>query len=410
MKRIRRATLGLMWMAPALALGWAALHLGMADWLAERDPQAALRRWPHHAGAQLQIATQASEPERDHAEARRLASDVLARTPLAGVAQRVLARVAEVSGDEATALTHYRIAARRAPRDRPPHAWLANHAAARGDFITALAHTDQLLRIAPGLLQETLPTLASFAAVPDARVALLRLLGETSPQWRAPFLYWLSQQPDALPMMTALLSPLRAAPQPLTGYERSLWINRLLGESRVAEAQFLWIESLPPERSKSIGNIVDGGFELPPDGDGFGWHFDPVAGATIHQEPGAGMHGAQALVIDFHDRRVAFAHVRQRLALPPGHYALRGRVRLDGLRNERGLLWQVQCDDGRLLGATERFHGSSQWRDFHVNFERPAEACNGQQLRLRLDARIAPEQMIGGRVWFDDLRISSIKH
>ncbi|MBK7042816.1 MAG: hypothetical protein IPH50_03390 [Rhodanobacteraceae bacterium] len=84
MKRIRRATLGLMWMAPALALGWAALHLGMADWLAERDPQAALRWWPHHAGAQLQIATQASEPERDHAEARRLASDVLARTPLAG--------------------------------------------------------------------------------------------------------------------------------------------------------------------------------------------------------------------------------------------------------------------------------------------------------------------------------------
>jgi len=31
-------------------------------------------------------------------------------------------------------------------------------------------------------------------------------------------------------------------------------------------------------------------------------------------------------------------------------------------------------------------------------------------LTLRLDARIAPEQMIGGRIWFDDLRITSINH
>lgn len=402
-----------LWMilaAPALALAWLVLHIGVADLLVAQDPDAALAWWPHHDGAQLQLAEIAAEPGGDAAQAVARARAVLARTPLNGVAYRVLGRVADGAGDEAGALAHYRIAARRAPRDRPALGWLANHAVLHGDFTAALARTDQLLRVSPGLLDDTLPTLAALAAIPEARVALLRLLGEGAPPWRPRFLSWLSQQPGALPLITALFSPLRAAPQPLSMAERSAWIDRLLRETRVAEAQFLWIEALPDERRKVLGNVFDGGFELPPDNGGFGWTFAPVAGATIHQEPTAGAGGEQALVIDFHDRRVAFAHVQQRLALPPGRYALRGRTRIDGLRNERGLHWLLRCDDGRLLAETERFQGSSSWRDFRVDFERPADACNGQTLTLHLDARIAPEQMVGGRIWFDDLRISTIKH
>ncbi len=394
---------------PMLALAVLIGRLAVADLLADRDAEAALSWWPHHTDARLRIATGEAE-QGDRARAATLARGVLADTPLAGTAQRVLARIAELGGDEAQAQRHYRIAARRAPRDRPTRAWLANHAALRGDFATALGQTDQLLRIAPTQLQDMLPVLASYAAIEEARTAFLRLLGEQSPPWRAPFLHWLCRQPDALPLITALFSPLRAAPHPLTASERGAWIERLLLENRVGEAQFLWIEAQSPERRKVLGNIVDGGFELPPDNAGFGWYFNAVPGATIHQEPGIGVAGAQALVVDFHDRRVPFAHVQQRLALPAGRYALRGRVRIDGLRNERGLLWTLRCDDGSSIADSERFQGSSQWRDFRVDFTRPAEACNGQTLTLRLDARIAPEQMIGGRIWFDDLRITSINH
>ncbi|MBL0029949.1 MAG: hypothetical protein IPO95_13090 [Rhodanobacteraceae bacterium] len=228
-----------LWMilaAPALALAWLVLHIGVADLLVAQDPDAALAWWPHHDGAQLQLAEIAAEPGGDAAQAVARARAVLARTPLNGVAYRVLGRVADGAGDEAGALAHYRIAARRAPRDRPALGWLANHAVLHGDFTAALARTDQLLRVSPGLLDDTLPTLAALAAIPEARVALLRLLGEGAPPWRPRFLSWLSQQPGALPLITALFSPLRAAPQPLSMAERSAWIDRLLRETRVAEA------------------------------------------------------------------------------------------------------------------------------------------------------------------------------
>jgi hypothetical protein len=393
---------------PAAVLAVLIVRLGAADLTADRDPEAALAWWPGHGAANLRLAAREAE-EGDRARAETLARRILARSPLAGTAQRVLARVAEHAGDEVRAERHYRIAARRAPRDRPTRAWLTNHAAARGDFATALNQTDQLLRVAPGQLPDALPLLASFAALPEARTALLRLLGEQAPPWRAAFLIWLARQPDALPLIGALFSPLRAAPMPLDARERGAWIDRLQREGRIAEAQFLWIEAQPPERRRRLGNLFDGGFELPPDNAGFGWVFQAVPGATIRREPGTGVGGAQALVVDFHDRRVPFAHVRQRLALPAGRYVLHGRARLDGVRNERGLVWRLRCDGGRLLGDSERFQGSSPWRDFRVDFERPAADCNGQVLELRLDARIAPEQMIGGRVWFDDLRIATVK-
>ena len=42
-----------------------------------------------------------------------------------------------------------------------------------------------------------------------------------------------------------------------------------------------------------------------------------------------------------------------------------------------------------------------------LDFEVPA-GCEGQWLTLRLPARIPAEQRIGGRAWFDDLKIGRL--
>ena len=112
-------------------------------------------------------------------------------------------------------------------------------------------------------------------------------------------------------------------------------------------------------------------------------------------------------VMAFEDRRVPFSHVRQRLALPPGRYVLSGRAKPDGLRTERGLVWSLTCASGGApLGETQPLRGGGAWRPFGAVFEVPLRGCGGQWLTLRLPARIPAEQRIGGRVWFDALKIT----
>ena len=390
-----------------LALTWPILQILRADLVAEADPERALAAWPRDARA-LAAAGPARFARGDVAGARAAGQALIANSPLAGIGYRLLAQGAEHAGDTAQARILFRQAARRAPRDRVSQGWLAVDAATHGDFDAALVHMDVLLRVAPGLFDALAPSLATFVALPEARAALLRRLGDAPTPWRTRFLGWFAARVEAAALVDALFSPLRQARQPLAAAERAAWVDRLFRDGEVTRAHFLWIEGLPAPWSEAVGNVFDGGFEGPTDLGGFGWRLGRVPGASIRFEPALGAGGRQALVLDFHDRRVPFNHVQQRLALPAGSYDLRGRVRLDGLRNERGLVWQVACLDGRELGRSDRFAGSAPWQSFVLRFERPADHCAGQVLTLRLDARIAPEQMIGGRILFDDLRIVAV--
>lgn len=396
------------WLALVCAalLSLPVVRIGMADLRVEQDPAAARAGWPRHAEAWTRLGQNAAAAA-DWVQVTHAAHALLANSPVAGMAHRLLAQRAEAEGDLVLAARRYALAARRAPRDRVTHGWLARDAAAHGRFADAIIQLDELLRIAPTLFDEIAPSLATFVAVEEARTALVAHIGAHDTPWRARFLGWFAAQPDHANLLAPLFAPLRASAWPLTDQERSAWIERLLREGQAGQAQFLWIDGLPKSRRALVGNVFDGGFEWPADNTGFGWRVGRVPGASIRFDMAQGAGGRQALIVDFHDRRVPFAHLQQRLALPPGRFLLQGRVRLDGLRNERGLVWQVQCANGLLLTRSDRFFGSAGWREFAAAFERPSADCAAQTLLLRLDARIAPEQMIGGRVLFDDLRIVS---
>ena len=165
---------------------------------------------------------------------------------------------------------------------------------------------------------------------------------------------------------------------------------------------------MPPARRPVGDTVFNGGFEDEPSRYGFDWRIDRVAGATVERLGGMGVSGERALYIEFQNRRVPFAHVRQLLTLEPGSYRLSVRYRLDGLRNERGLTWVVQCADGQRtrLGTSRRLTGSAPWTTLDLDFDIPAQDCGGQWLRLELAARIPAETLIGGRAWFDDVAIT----
>ncbi len=401
----RRAVALLLFVPTAVWVAIMVVRIGMADALAPSDPAAALGWWAAHHNAQSTLARQALDDTAAREHAERAARSILGQRPLDGDAYAVLAEAHEQDGDAATAAKLYAIGSQHAPRDRRMHAWLADHYAAQGDYALMLGQIDELMRMMVRGHGVFFPAIGALVVDAKARAILVRFLGARPPPWREEFLRWYAAQPNAPDAVAALFAPLRSADAPLTEAERSVWIDRLARDGNAGQAYALWVEGLPAERRVRIGNVYDGGFEFPADAGGFGWRFSRAAGASIRQEAVPGAADTQALLVEFYDQRVPFEHVQQLLALPAGRYQFSGTVQLDDLRNERGLIWQLRCSGGSDLAATAPVSGSSPWRAFSVDFEIPAAACASQILKLKLDARIKAEQMIGGRVWFDDLRI-----
>ncbi len=382
--------------------GAASARLGMADRLAERSPGKALE-WSMQPEAQSREVQRLAVEKEDLAAARSLAEQMLEASPLRGTAYAALARATD---DEARAARLMAIAARLSPRERGTQAWLADHHAAAGRFEEAVEHFDQLLKLSPRQAHTVMPALLSLAMHPEGLAAVADRMGRDAPSWRERFLRAWAQAAPNDAMLDTLFGRLRSAPHPLATAERDQWIARLVQRGRIASAYFIWVDGLTEVQRTHVGNIFDGGFELLSVDGGFGWKFGRVPGASVRQQPGAGVSGSRALVVEFQHRRVPFEHVQQLLALPKGKYRLSGRVRLDDLRTDRGLVWTIECAQKRLpLGHSPSFAGRQSWLDFESVFEVPGEDCAAQVLRLRLDARTPAEQWVGGRVWFDDLRI-----
>lgn len=388
--------------------GWRALALGLADHYAADQPERALWWRGDHPIALLRAAELAAADPARADQAADYARRALRADPLDGRPYRVLAQLAEARGDADEAARLFAIAARRAPRDRVAQAWLLDHHLREGRPAEAVAHLDTLLRIQPDLIRTFEPLLLELAAAAPVHPALADALA-AAPPWRARFLALVAAKAPAPEAVAPLFERLRQAPGGLAASELGPWLDRLVREGRVGQAYLLWAGSLPPERLAALGNVSNGSFEFEPMPVGFDWRFGRVPGARIERLATEGAEGRLALRVAFEDRRVPFAHVRQLLALPPGRYQLRLRARGDSLRSERGLVWQVACvAGGRPLGETPPLLGQGPWRELQADFEVPAAGCEGQWLTLRLPARIPAEQRIGGRAWFDDLKIRRV--
>jgi hypothetical protein len=399
----RRVAVGVV-VALAIAFaGWRALSLGVAERLARGDPATALRWLPGHAHAAFRAAEQGLRSgDGEHATA--LARAALHGDPLDGRPYRVLAQEALVRGEQATARRLAETAVVRAPRDLPARLLLERDYLVNGRVADALRQAEMLLRVEPKSLPKQFPLLQSLAGVPQAQPAFAEMLARRPP-WRPLFLQMLADKGDDSRALAPLMQLLLRAPGGLSAFEHAAWIERLVNDRRYGEAWLSWVGALPPERQRDLANVVDGGFEREPGLLGFDWRFEPVDGAVIERAPAPGSEG-QALGVFFEDRKIPFANVRQLLALPPGPYRLQGRERADGLRSTPGLVWLVACaEDKRELVRTPALRGVVAWRAFDVAFEVPAHDCAGQWLMLVSPARIAAEQRIGGRAWFDDLHV-----
>jgi tetratricopeptide (TPR) repeat protein len=332
----------------------------------------------------------------------------LADSPLDGRGFRYLAAAADTHDDHEAALRLYALAAARSPRDLPSLAWLGDRELERGDYRAALARLDRIIRVEPQREHHLQDVFLKMAVTPAAQSALADALA-ASPPWRERTLRRILARRNNSAAVFPLIERLRHQPGGLTDEELSTWIDRLAADGQWGAAYSTWVESLSPEASRQIGNVFNGSFEHEPSQAGFDWRFEGVAGAHASIEQTTQAAGNLALRVAFSDDRVPFKHVRQLLALPPGRFRLSGRARLENLRTQRGLVWNVTCFGTKTaLGQSEALSGSRDWSLFTVEFEVPAHGCGGQWLTLMVPARIPAEQRIGGVAWFDDLKVKAL--
>jgi len=390
----------LLWVL-ALTLLWLVLIRGYADYLARPLPARALLLNAQQPEALIKTA-EAALIARQMDEAERLAQLVLRKQPLEGRALRILAAVAEARGNRPRALLLMHAAAAASPRDTLAQFWLALNALADRDLNAALQRLDRLLRFQPELADDVFPILATIALNPVGSRALAKWLA-VDPNWRFDFLRRLIIESPSSSDINRLLRAIVLAGGVVHEAELEVLAARLLRTRN-------WPALRKLVTSASVGSedtalLYDGAFDEVLRNRLRGWVIARVAGADvlISKEPVADNNSLRLL---FYDRRVAFKHVSQILLLTPGHYRLSGRARLIDLRAAQGLTWTLSCAESEvLLGKTERFVGTSDWRYFEVGFSVLSADCGAQQLRLVLDARIAAEQQVSGEAWFDDLAV-----
>ncbi|MFO7641080.1 MAG: hypothetical protein R6X17_07370 [Candidatus Competibacteraceae bacterium] len=388
-------------------LGWRIVVTGLAEHSVREDgaeATAAALRW--RGDHPLALYRQArDEAEHDPVAAERQLQTAAWANPTDALIYLTLAEVWERGERRREAITLVEIADLLGPLRSPAlirsaEFWLRQEQPER-----ALARWTQLLRTRPGTASQIFPVLLNLAEQPASQPLLAPLLAEPPEWWERFFIYAARNAPRAETVTFLYQNRQRQGALPAEA-ERRAYLDRLWRDERWLEAYLAWLGGLDEARIRMLGNVYNGGFELPSSGVGFDWRMSSVRGAWVGTARTYGMSGDRALRVRFDGQRVRFQHVFQYLYLEPGRYRLQGKVRLDNVRTERGLLWVVRCAPGDPpLVESERFLGWDQWRAFAGEFTVPETDCPAQILRLELDGRAALDFTVEGEIWFDDLAI-----
>lgn len=386
----------------ALALGWLVLIRGYADYLARPEPERALALSAGQPEALMTLADAALRGA-DLDLAQTYASRALESQPLEGRALRILGAVAERRGEHPRALALMRAAAERTPRDSAAQFWLAINALADRDLGAALLKLDRLVRFEPELQRDVFPIFATIASNPVGASSIAPYLAADAP-WRDELMQGLVAQAGEIGVLTRLLRAIEAAGGRIRVEENALVVQRLWTQRDFSRLR-PWLQRMDPDTPPAL--LYDTGFDGRGTGPWRGWSIEKAVG--VDAVPGADLGGgARGLRLVFHDRRVPYRHISQRLLLPPGHYRMSARLRLFKLDTAQGLRWLLSCvDNGETIASTEALRGDRDWSVVSTAFDVAAAGCGGQELRLQLGWRIAAEQQIRGEAWFDELRIEA---
>jgi len=334
--------------------------------------------------------------------AAELSREALVRAPFNVTALRVLGLTEARSGRESEADDILTLAGNWSLRDDPAHAWLVERRLRRGDFASAFAHADTLLRRRSDV-QPQIFRLFTVAGEQDPQRALpvVADLMSARPAWRDAYLASLEGSPQQLQLAANYAVLLQAGRAPMSNEELAhLYRNLLRRDQYAAMAQIRGrLNRPPPSKAVTNGDFADLAAPEP-----FQWRFVQKAGIVADIVEDDLRPANLALRIDY-DGYASGIIAEQLLLLPPGAYRFSTGIRIESGGPTARAVWTIWCATGGGTVASIPVVGtadSSEWKTLSAPLI-VTSACPAQWLRLeaRPEDRRSPTVM-----WFDNLRVS----
>lgn len=341
-----------------------------------------------------------------YAQIRSWTELALAQDPLNARAFRLLGQLSERASASNSTEALMQAAVRRSLLESIAVYWMMRKSYQDQDYHAALRYADTLLRTRPQALLYVMPLFGKIAENEEASGGLKQLLA-SNPPWRPQFFGYLPKAiSDARTPLDILLT-LKDTPNPPTAEDLRAYLNFLVQHQFYDLAYYTWLQFLPPEQLARASNLFNGGFDILPSGLPFDWGMTKGTGVTVQLASPQDRPGDQALSIEFGPGRADYRAVTQLVMLAPGTYKFRGKYKAD-LISQRGLEWRIACAGSKAaIGQSAPVKGSTPaWTEFEFSFTVPPENCPAQTVRLVFDARSASERFITGSIWYDDLQIT----
>jgi tetratricopeptide (TPR) repeat protein len=341
----------------------------------------------------------------------------IAQDPTDVEALLVLGRELQRAGKRQEAEATARLALQLAPADRRVLLESAGFYLRGHDDAKALPILRRAVDLYPALGPEVWSVFTAALPARQHGEFFLGLARESPVWWPAFFEYACTNTVDSGALQAVFSARVDAAN--VTDPERSCLIGRIQREGRWADAHQLWLNSLPAEQKRLVGNVFNGSFEWPLSSIGFDWIVPVQDGMAAEPQSVEGAQGKRALRVVFVNKRFSAPPIYQYLTLSPGRYRLQGMGRPEGLETWLGVQWGLYCmpeagKEPRQLAKSDRFLGSEDWLNFHQEFAVPG-GCSVQILRLELanprrDAETpgAVAARLRGTVWFDDIKVIAL--
>lgn len=345
-------------------------------------------------------------------EIETLARRIIKNDPLNARAYTLLA---ETTSDTAQIKPLMRAALERSRREVSAVYWLLNDALYRREFAEVIEYAHIALVTKPTFTDLTVSFLGPLADDPEGREHLARYLvsdvANAAYSARKNVLARLHTVVRERDSPFELYKLLKASGSPVSTAEIKPYLDTLIVRRQYDLAYSVWLWHLPEDQLSRLGLLYNPGFERKPSGLPFDWQIGPSQGAVVEFTRAPGSRGQQ-LNVAFGVGRVRMGEVSQLVILAPGRYRFSGRVRGE-LQGARGLRWQAVCLNQRatLIGQTDMFIGRvPEWLDFEAELKVPdGDDCPIQKIRLVHDSRSSSEQLVSGRVSYDDLGLARIQ-